>query len=95
VTSLEILGTSAGCFTIMAFLPQVCKTYKTKSAKGVSIHMFIIYSISILLWIAYGILLDKQVIYIPNMIIFVLSITQIILKVRYDRREKAITTEKL
>ncbi|MDR1511618.1 MAG: hypothetical protein LBS15_02450 [Endomicrobium sp.] len=57
--SLEIVGFFAGCVSTISFVPQVYKTRKTKSAEEISIEMFIIYTISLLLWIIYGKTLKK------------------------------------
>jgi MtN3 and saliva related transmembrane protein len=88
--NLEVLGFLAGLFSVIAFFLQVHKTWKMKSAKGVSIYMFMVYTMSILLWIIYGIIIDNRVIYITNIIVLTLSITQIIFKIKYDKQEKKI-----
>ncbi|MDR1433565.1 PQ-loop domain-containing transporter [Candidatus Endomicrobiellum devescovinae] len=46
---LEWLGFTAGFFSMIAFIPQVYKTYKIKSAEDISIQTFIIYTISTIL----------------------------------------------
>jgi MtN3 and saliva related transmembrane protein len=84
---LELLGFIAGFFSMIAFVPQVYKTWKMKSAKGVSIHMFIIYNISNTLWSVYGFAFNKPAIYITNLVMLVLALTQIILKIKYDKQE--------
>jgi MtN3 and saliva related transmembrane protein len=86
----DLIGILAGCFNVATFIPQVYKTWKTKSANDVSIQMFIIATMNASIWTAYGIALAKPdwKIYAPNAIVSVLSITQIILKVRYDRVSK-------
>ena len=42
MSGVEILGYAAGAITCLTFLPQVIKTYKSKSAKDVSLMMFVI-----------------------------------------------------
>jgi MtN3 and saliva related transmembrane protein len=83
-----VIGVVAGCLSAITFVPQVYKTWKTKSAKNVSIQMFIISIVATLLWITYGIRTDKPPIYIANIIGFILSVTQVSLKVKYDRADK-------
>jgi MtN3 and saliva related transmembrane protein len=83
--SLEFLGFFAGCISTISFVPQVYKTWKTKSAEGVSIQMFVIYAISILLWTIYGKILNKPAIYLPNLVILFLLTVQIVLKIKYDK----------
>jgi MtN3 and saliva related transmembrane protein len=85
---LEWLGFVAGFFSMIAFIPQVYKTYKIKSAKGISIQTFIIYTISIVLWTVYGVLFSKPAIYITNVFMLIISNTQIVLKIKYDKMDK-------
>jgi len=82
---LDLLGYCAATLTTVAFVPQVLKTIKTKSAKDVSIGMFISFTIGVFLWIIYGLATDTKPIWISNFIILGLAITQIILKLKYDK----------
>ncbi|MDR3195340.1 MAG: hypothetical protein LBT58_00875 [Endomicrobium sp.] len=86
---LEYLGFAAGFFSMIAFIPQVYKTYKIKSADGISAQTFIIYSISAVLWTTYGFLFNKPAIYITNIVILAISSVQIVLKIKYDRARLA------
>jgi MtN3 and saliva related transmembrane protein len=79
----EILGYTAGAITSLTFLPQVIKTWKEKSAKDISLMMFIIAITNEIMWVWYGILLDNWVIILTNSIILVMSTTMIFLKLRY------------
>jgi MtN3 and saliva related transmembrane protein len=90
MASLEFLGFIAGFFSMIAFIPQVYKTWKDKSAKDISIQMFVIYSISTSLWIVYGFLVNKPAIYIANIVVFSLSSIQIILKIKYDKIDNSL-----
>jgi len=83
--STEIVGIIAGVFTTTAFIPQVYKTWKTKSAKDVSMPMFVIFATGTVLWTAYGMVLGKFAIILPNIIIFVLAVFQVLLKIHYDK----------
>jgi MtN3 and saliva related transmembrane protein len=85
---LEFLGFVAGFLSMIAFAPQVYKTYKTKSAEGISIQTFIIYATSTILWTIYGFIFNKPAIYITNIVVLVVSSTQIILKIKYDRADR-------
>jgi MtN3 and saliva related transmembrane protein len=91
---LEYLGFAAGFFSMIAFIPQVYKTYKIKSAKDISIQTFIIFTIGIILWITYGFLFNKPAIYITNIFMFVVSSSQIVLKIKYDRKDKLAQRQK-
>lgn len=83
MTGVDILGYAAGAITSLTFLPQVIKTWKEKSAKDVSLLMFIIAAINEVMWIAYGALLNNWVIILTNAIVLAMSLTMIYLKFRY------------
>ena len=85
MNGIEILGYTAGAITTLTFLPQVIKTWKNKSAKDVSLNMFIIAVINEIMWVVYGALLDNWVIILTNAIILVMSTTMIFLKLKYGR----------
>lgn len=86
--SIEILGLIAGGLTTIAFIPQVYKTWKTKSADDVSIHMFILFLTGVTLWIIYGFINAIPAVLFSNIAIFILASIQILLKIRYDRNNK-------
>jgi MtN3 and saliva related transmembrane protein len=77
-----IMGFVAGLLTTVAFLPQVIKVYKTKSAKDISLPMYVIFTIGIAMWIIYGFMLDSMDILIFNVITFILAITILVYKIR-------------
>ncbi|OSZ81026.1 hypothetical protein CAP36_07260 [Chitinophagaceae bacterium IBVUCB2] len=85
MTGTDILGYAAGAITSLTFLPQVLKTWKEKSAKDVSLLMFIIAAINEVMWIVYGALLDNWVIILTNAIVLAMSLTMIFLKLRYNK----------
>ncbi|MFA7074034.1 MAG: SemiSWEET transporter [Endomicrobiaceae bacterium] len=84
---IEVLGYISAVLTTIAFIPQILKTFKTKSAKDVSMGMFVIFTAGVFLWIIYGLLTNTKPVLIANIIIFCLSLTQIILKIKYDRNK--------
>jgi MtN3 and saliva related transmembrane protein len=82
---VDILGYSAGFVTTLTFLPQVIKTWKEKSAKDISLMMFLIAAMNELMWIAYGALLNPTnwVIIVTNSVVLGMSSTMIWLKLHY------------
>jgi len=87
MTALDILGMTAGCISAITFLPQVIKTWKSKSAEDVSLLMFTFASISVILWLAYGILLKNIPIIFTNATVLVFSLIMLYFKFRF-RSEK-------
>lgn len=82
---VDVLGYTAGAVTSLTFLPQVIKTWKERSAKDVSLLMFIIAAVNEVMWIGYGVLKDDLVIILTNTFVLAMSVTMIFLKLRYNR----------
>lgn len=82
---VDVLGYSACAITALTFLPQVVKTWKEKSAKNVSMLMFIIAVANEILWIGYGVMRDDMVIIVTNVIMLVMASTMIFLKLKYNK----------
>lgn len=83
--AIEILGYSAGAITALTFLPQVIKTWKEKSARDISLLMFVIAAVNEVMWIVYGALLDNWVIILTNAAVLAMSMTMIYLKLKYGQ----------
>ena len=81
--STTILGYTASAVTVFTFLPQVIKTWKEKSAKNVSLLMFVIAIANEILWIAYGVRRDDMVIILTNVVMMCMASVMIHLKLRY------------
>ncbi len=56
MNSNDTLGLIAGGLTTISFLPQVIKTWRSRSAKDLSFRMFGIFSVGVLLWLIYGLI---------------------------------------
>jgi len=80
---LTVLGVAAGTLTTSSFIPQIIKIIKTKSAKDVSLVMFIIISFGISLWLVYGILKSDIPIIIANAVTLVFNLIVLGLKYKY------------
>ena len=51
------LGLAAGTLTTLAFVPQVIKVWRTRSARDISLPTFAALAVGIVLWLAYGLLI--------------------------------------
>lgn len=83
MTSIQVLGYVAGTISTLVFLPQVIKTWKTKSATDISIYMFLFATLSVILWLVYGILIKNGAIIYTNSVILVLSSMMLYFKIRF------------
>lgn len=52
---MSLLGIAAGALTTISFLPQVMKTWRSKSAKDFSFWMLGAFTSGVLLWMIYGV----------------------------------------
>jgi len=86
--NIEIIGITAGVLSCTTFLPQVIKTWKSKSTKDVSLLMFIIAAISTSLWLVYGILIDSFSIIFTNVIVLILSLIMLFLKIKFSLKKR-------
>ncbi|PMB00422.1 hypothetical protein CEN50_03380 [Fischerella thermalis CCMEE 5268] len=80
---LTILGLAAATLTTSAFLPQMLKTWQSKSAKDVSYTMLITFIVGIFLWLIYGIFRQDLAIILANFITLIFNLIILWLKIRY------------
>ncbi len=78
-----LIGLLAGTLTTIAFLPQVLKTWQSKSAKDISLGMFLTFCAGVLLWIIYGAWSRDLPVFATNVATFVLAFTILVFKLRY------------
>ena len=84
----EVVGIIAGALSCTTFLPQVIKTWKSKSTKDVSLTMFLIASVGTALWLVYGILIHSFSIIATNIVVLFFSLTMLGLIYRNRGNEK-------
>ncbi len=80
-----IVGFSAACLTMLAFVPQIIKIFKTKSAKDVSLVTLLQLFLGVTLWIAYGIHLKDAVIVLANCVTLFSLVLLLFLYCSYSR----------
>jgi MtN3 and saliva related transmembrane protein len=80
---IQLLGLSAGAFTTIAFLPQVLKTWRSRSAKDLSLGMFSFFCVGVAMWLAYGILVMDIPVIAANLLTLMLASTLLYFKLRF------------
>ncbi|MBY0279860.1 SemiSWEET transporter [Candidatus Binatia bacterium] len=83
---LTVLGLVAATLTTCSFVPQLTRVIRTRSAEDLSYGMFGAFSVGVLLWLVYGLLRDDLPVIASNAVTLALSVTILVLKIRYDRR---------
>ncbi len=80
---IQIIGLAAAACTTIAFVPQVIKIWKSKSAKDLSLGMFLIFFIGVCLWFTYGLIIGDWPIIIANAATGILAGTILYFKWKY------------
>jgi MtN3 and saliva related transmembrane protein len=80
---IMIIGLVAAALTVIAFLPQLMKVWKTRSTRDISLGMFSIFCVAVFLWFAYGILTSDPPVTIANLLVFVQALVILAFKVKY------------
>jgi MtN3 and saliva related transmembrane protein len=91
---IDVLGMIAGSISAVTFLPQVIKTWKTKSAGDISLLMFTFATVSVILWLVYGIVKKSIPIIYTNSLVLVCSLIMLYFKCRYSKNDKEVKTTK-
>lgn len=81
---VTILGLVASTLVIIAFLPQVIKSWKTQKTKDISLPMYILLVTGVFLWIIYGFLIKDLPVTLTNITIFILASSILFLKIKND-----------
>jgi MtN3 and saliva related transmembrane protein len=83
ITYSTILGLVAAACTTFAFLPQVIKTWRTRSTKDISLGMFLVLVTGIVLWLIYGFLRADIPLVVANGVTLLLVAIILVFKIRY------------
>ncbi len=83
MTYIDILGYIAGILVVISLLPQVIKSWKTKSTKDISLWRYIIYVAGLILWIAYAVIIKNGPVAVMNSIGLILALSILYLKLKH------------
>ena len=83
---IDLFGFLAAFLTTIDFLPQLYKTWKTKSADDVSLIMLILFITGLICWIIYGLKINSIPILVANIITFMFNFSILILKITYTQK---------
>lgn len=80
-----LLGLAAGALTTIAFVPQVIRTWKTKSAHDLSLGMYSILCTGILLWLIYELIIEDIPIIVANAVTLSLALAILSFKLTFKK----------
>ena len=81
--NMEILGYVSGALITVALLPQVLKSWNTKSTKDISIPWMLLYLAGLSLWIVYGFGVASMPIVLTTAVEFLMAASLLVLKLMY------------
>ena len=73
ISWLNLVGTVAGTLTTIAFVPQVIKTWRSRSTRDISLAMWLAFTLGVALWLIYGLMAESWPILIANAITLLLA----------------------
>ena len=79
----DVVGYAAATLTTIAFVPQAWKTWKTRSAAGVSLRMYAIFTLGVGLWLAYGLMIGAWPVIIANIVTLALALFILVMRLRF------------
>ncbi len=80
---IDLVGSLAACLTTAAFVPQAWLSFKTRDVSGISLGMYIVFTVGVALWLAYGLLLHAWPLIIANTITLALALAILVMKLRF------------
>ena len=84
---VEVVGLVGATFTTLAFVPQVVKIWKNRSSNGVSLSMYVCMLVGIIIWLAYGILINSIAVIAANILSGVLQVVIIFLTLKNRKND--------
>lgn len=85
---IEVLGLAAGCMTTCSFIPQVVRTYRSRSVADISLRMYLLMCAGIAMWVAYGLLIGSVSVVAANTVSFSLTLAILVMKIAYGKHRK-------
>ena len=80
---VSLLGFLAGALTTIAFVPQLVRSWRSRSVKDVSRGMLTIFCTGVFLWLIYGLLIHSWPVIVTNLVTLILAGAILILKLKY------------
>ncbi|QNP40222.1 SemiSWEET transporter [Lysobacter solisilvae (ex Woo and Kim 2020)] len=79
----EWVGYAAATLTTVSFVPQAFKIIRSRQTQGISLGMYVMFTVGVAFWLAYGIVLMSWPMILSNIVTLALAATILGLKLRY------------
>ncbi len=83
---IDAIGFAAAFCTTTAFIPQLIRVLRLRSARDISLGTFLLFSIGVFLWLLYGLYAHSMPVVVSNGATLVLSVSILFLKLKFDRK---------
>ncbi len=80
---VELIGFVAGILLAVSLVPQVIKSWQTRSTKDMALSWSLINISGEILWIVYGVYLDSSALVVMSSIALVMNIFMVALKLKF------------
>lgn len=79
----DVLGYVAGILVTVSFLPQTMKSWKTKQTRDISLGRYSLYTLGLVLWTIYGIVIMNLPLIVMSALDTLLAGSILFMKLRY------------
>ncbi len=87
--NIEYVGYLAAILTSASFFVQAMKSFKTRDLSGISLGMYAMFTLGVIFWLVYGILIEKWPLILTNLFTLAFAASVLILKIRQVLQTKA------
>ena len=81
----ERIGFAAATCTTAAFVPQLVRIVRLRSARDISLPTFLLFSVGVGLWLIYGMGTGSRPVIVSNALTLAVSLSILFCKFRFDR----------
>lgn len=78
----SMIGYIAASLTTVAFVPQTYQSWKTKNLSGISLQMYLLFTLGVACWMIYGYLIDSLPVLIANTLTLLMASSILFLKIQ-------------
>ena len=84
--AIDLVGYIAAVLTTMSWVPQLRRTWRTRSTADISSGMLAAFTTGVALWLLYGVAVDSSPMIAANGVTLALSLALVAMKIAFDRR---------
>jgi MtN3 and saliva related transmembrane protein len=83
---VQYIGYFGSFLTAITFIPQVYKSWQSKSVGDLSILMVLIVVLSTIVWLVYGFAVNSGPVIVANFIVFALTLVLLYFKISFKKQ---------